>query len=105
ESAASRSPNRPPDRWPATVRSDAGSHFSARRARCLRWGRRPAAASQEIVRLASGHEETIKRWHDDGVPLRVIRLLPFGLFVWCAVLGAQIDPRAALIERAAWTAL
>jgi cytochrome c-type biogenesis protein CcmH/NrfG len=37
--------------------------------------------------------------------MRAFRLLPFGLFVWCAVLGAQIDPHAALTERAAWTAL
>jgi tetratricopeptide (TPR) repeat protein len=37
--------------------------------------------------------------------MRVIRLLPFGLLVGCAILGAQIDPRAALTERAAWTAL
>jgi len=37
--------------------------------------------------------------------MKAVRLLPFGLLVWCAVLGAQIDPHGALIERAAWTAL
>jgi len=37
--------------------------------------------------------------------VRALKLLPFGLFAGCAVLGAQIDPRGALIERAAWTAL
>src|SRR3954451_14854004 len=33
------------------------------------------------------------------------RLLPFAPFLLCAVLGAQIDPRTAIIEQGAWTAL
>ena len=37
--------------------------------------------------------------------MHVTRLLLLTPFLWCAALGAQIDPRAALIERAAWTAL
>jgi len=32
-------------------------------------------------------------------------LRPFAPFLCCAVLGAQIDPRTALVERGAWTAL
>jgi tetratricopeptide (TPR) repeat protein len=34
-----------------------------------------------------------------------IKLLPFALLMFCATLGAQIDPRNALIERGAWAAL
>jgi tetratricopeptide (TPR) repeat protein len=37
--------------------------------------------------------------------MRAVRLLPFVLVLLGAVPGAQIDPRSALIERAAWTAL
>jgi tetratricopeptide (TPR) repeat protein len=37
--------------------------------------------------------------------MRAIRLLLFAPLLSCAVLAAQIDPRSALIERAAWTAL
>ena len=37
--------------------------------------------------------------------MRPIRLLLFAPVLWCAALGAQIDPRAALVERAAWSAL
>ncbi len=37
--------------------------------------------------------------------MRVIRLLLFAPFLFCAAPGAQVDPRAALIERAAWGAL
>lgn len=33
------------------------------------------------------------------------RLLPFAPLLFCAVLGAQIDPGTALIEQGAWTAL
>ena len=36
--------------------------------------------------------------------MRLARLLPFALLL-CVPLGAQFDPRAALIERGAWTAL
>ena len=37
--------------------------------------------------------------------MRALRLLPMALFLLCAAPTAQIDPRSALIERAAWTAL
>ena len=37
--------------------------------------------------------------------MRVLRLLPFAFVLLGAVPDAQIDPRSALIERAAWTAL
>ena len=37
--------------------------------------------------------------------MTLIRFLLVTTFLWCAALGAQIDPRAALIERAAWNAL
>jgi tetratricopeptide (TPR) repeat protein len=37
--------------------------------------------------------------------MRLVRLLTLAPLLLCATLGAQIDPRAALIERAAWTAL
>ena len=37
--------------------------------------------------------------------MKVRWLLPFAPILLSAVLGAQIDPRSALIERAAWTAL
>jgi tetratricopeptide (TPR) repeat protein len=37
--------------------------------------------------------------------MRVFRLLPLALVLSSAVPGAQIDPRGALLERAAWTAL
>ena len=37
--------------------------------------------------------------------MRGTRLLLFAPFLFCAALSAQIDPRAALIERAAWSAL
>ena len=37
--------------------------------------------------------------------MTLTRLLLFTPFLWCAALGAQVDPRAALIERAAWNAL
>jgi hypothetical protein len=34
-----------------------------------------------------------------------VKLLPCALLMLCATLGAQIDPRSALIERGAWAAL
>jgi tetratricopeptide (TPR) repeat protein len=37
--------------------------------------------------------------------MRALRLLPFASILLSVVLGAQIDPRSALIERGAWTAL
>ena len=37
--------------------------------------------------------------------MTLARLLLVTPFLWCAALGAQVDPRAALIERAAWNAL
>jgi tetratricopeptide (TPR) repeat protein len=37
--------------------------------------------------------------------MRALRLVLFGPVLSCALLGAQIDPRAALVERNAWTAL
>jgi tetratricopeptide (TPR) repeat protein len=37
--------------------------------------------------------------------MKLTRFLLLTPFLWCAALGAQIDPRAALIERAAWNAL
>ena len=37
--------------------------------------------------------------------MTLTRLLLVTPFLWCAALGAQVDPRAALIERAAWNAL
>ena len=37
--------------------------------------------------------------------MRACRLLPFAPVLLSVVLTAQIDPRSALIERAAWTAL
>ena len=37
--------------------------------------------------------------------MRSVRLLPFALLLLCVPLGAQIDPRGALVERGAWTAL
>jgi tetratricopeptide (TPR) repeat protein len=37
--------------------------------------------------------------------MRLTRLLLFTPLLWCAALGAQIDPRAALVEPAAWNAL
>jgi len=40
-----------------------------------------------------------------GIPMRALRLLPFAPVLLSVVLTAQIDPRSALIERAAWTAL
>jgi tetratricopeptide (TPR) repeat protein len=46
-----------------------------------------------------------KRCHDAGVSMRALRLLPFAPVLLCAVLAAQIDPRGALVERSAWTAL
>jgi tetratricopeptide (TPR) repeat protein len=39
------------------------------------------------------------------IPMRDCRLLPFAPVLLSVVLTAQIDPRSALIERAAWTAL
>ena len=69
------------------------------------------------VRIASADEESIssqwqhaddfmnKRCHDGRVRMRALRLLPMALFLLCAAPTAQIDPRSALIERAAWTAL
>jgi tetratricopeptide (TPR) repeat protein len=39
------------------------------------------------------------------VPLTARRLLPVALVLWSSVLGAQIDPRGALLEQAAWAAL
>src|SRR4051812_40046096 len=37
--------------------------------------------------------------------MNAARLVPLALFLLCAGLRAQIDPRSALVERAAWTAL
>src|SRR5262252_6935922 len=37
--------------------------------------------------------------------MSVLRLLPLALVLLTAVPGAQVDPRGALVERAAWTAL
>ncbi len=37
--------------------------------------------------------------------MRAVRLLPLALVLFGACLGAQIDPHAALVERAAWSAL
>ena len=37
--------------------------------------------------------------------MRAFRLLLFAPFLSCALLGAQIDPRTALVERGAWNAL
>ena len=37
--------------------------------------------------------------------MRLTRLLLVMPVLWCAALGAQIDPRTALVERAAWDAL
>jgi tetratricopeptide (TPR) repeat protein len=37
--------------------------------------------------------------------MSAVRLLPFASVLLCVVLGAQIDPRSALLERDAWTAL
>src|SRR5471030_2274284 len=63
----------------------------------------------EVVRVASDHEETIKQtpctfdgWgpaiHDAVVPMKAGPLLLIAPFLFCAVLGAQIDPRTALVE-------
>jgi hypothetical protein len=37
--------------------------------------------------------------------MKIVRLLAVAPFLFAASLGAQIDPRAAIVERAAWTAL
>jgi hypothetical protein len=46
-----------------------------------------------------------KQCHDAAVPMSAIRLLPVVLVLIAANLAAQIDPRSALLERGAWTAL
>src|SRR3954466_7644041 len=37
--------------------------------------------------------------------MKIVRLLAVAPFLFAASLGAQIDPRGAIVERAAWTAL